>query len=640
MFRRHVLASVLVLPAFALSTLVPRALAAEYHEAPSLAALVAQHQLPPVEQRVPEQPDVVKPTASIGRYGGELRTAFRGDSDQNAILRIVGNQGLTRWTPDYEDVVPNVAAGWTRSDDASVYTFKLRPGMKWSDGTPFTADDITFFVNDLLPDPQFFSSPPSQYVINGKPMRAEKVDDTTVKLIFAGPYLTLPRVLATPLGQHPVLYEKHYCEQFVPKYNPNLPALLKQTGQPDWPTLFRLKCGDIEIPSRWSNVDRPTLDPWIISTPYSGNATQVVLKRNPYFWETDTAGNQLPYIDTVNMHVISDVQSIVLAAVGGQLDLQVRHINTINNKPVLAQHADQAGYVLEPLTATDANAEALFINQTDTNAKLRGLLTNHDFREALSLAIDRDEINDIVFLDQSKPWQVAPLQTDKFYNQQLATQYTDLDLTQANKILDGLGLSKRDGDGFRLYPDGSRVFMTADAMVLDPASIDVLQLVKKDWAAIGIDMGINTEERSLFYNRGHNNDYDIDVMPIPGGIDATSDPRGWLSTHTLDSRQSLPWVNWYQSGGKLGERPSDSMVKRLQLWDQWKQATSDAQADGLFKQILQMAADAFEVIGTEQGLTTFGIHSKKLMNVPASMPNSWSYATPAPSLPQQYYFAQ
>ena len=330
------------------------ATAAELHEAPSLAALVAKGSLPPVAQRVPTAPDVVKPTASIGRYGGVLRTAFRGDADQNAILRIVGNQGLTRWTPDYENVVPNVAESWTRSADASEYTFKLRPGMKWSDGQPFTADDITFFVNDLLPDPQFFSSPPAQYVINGKPMRAEKVDDTTVKLIFAGPYLSFPRVLATPLGQHPVLYEKHYCEQFMPKYNPNIATLLKQSGQPDWPTLFRQKCGDIEIPSRWSNLDRPTLDPWIISTPYSGNATQVVLQRNPYFWETDTAGNQLPYIDTVNMKVISDVQSIVLAAIGGQLDLQVRHINTIGNKPVLAQHADPGGYVLETLTATDS----------------------------------------------------------------------------------------------------------------------------------------------------------------------------------------------------------------------------------------------------------------------------------------------
>ena len=614
------------------------AVAAEYHEAPGLAAQVKAGTLPPVAQRLPQPPEVVTPLTSVGRYGGVLRTALRGDADHNAILKMVGNEGLTRWTVGYDGVLPNVAASWTRSADASEYTFKLRPGMRWSDGQPFTADDITFFVNDLLPDPQFFSSPPAQYVINGKPMRAEKIDENTVKLIFAGPYLSFPRVLATPLGQHPVLYAKHYCKQFMPKYNPNLPALLKQSGQPDWPTLFRQKCGDIEIPARWANPARPVLDPWVITTPYSGSATEVVLKRNPYFWEVDTAGNQLPYIGTINMKVISDIQSIVLAAIGGQLDLQVRHINTINNKPVLAQHAAAGGYVLEPTTGTDANAEGLFLNQTDKTPKLAELLRNHDFREALSLAMDRGEINDIVFLGQSTPWQVAPLPHDRFYNAQLATQYTVRDVAKANKILDGLGLTKKDGNGFRLYPDGGKVFLTAEAMVVDPASIDVLQLVKKQWAEIGVDLGIKTEERSLFYNRGQSNDYDIDVMPLPGGIDPTSDPRGWLSTHTLDSRQSLPWVAWYQSGGKSGIAPSASMQARLKMWNEWKGATTEAQADDLFKKILQSAADAFEIIGTEQGLTTFGVRSKKLMNVPASMPNSWNYPDPAPTLPQQYYF--
>jgi peptide/nickel transport system substrate-binding protein len=613
--------------------------AAEYHEAPALAALVAQGKLPPVDQRLGADPQVIKPVSSVGHYGGTLRTALRGDADHNAILRQVGNMGLTRWTMDYADAVPNVAESWTRSADASEYTFKLRPGMKWSDGQPFGADDVLFFVNDLLPDKAFFDSPPSQYVINGVPMRAEKIDDSTVKLIFAGPYLRLPQVLAAPLGQHPVLYAKHYCQQFVPKYNPDVQKLVKESGQPDWATLFRQKCGDIEIPSRWSNPQRPVLDPWVISTPYTGSATEVVLQRNPYFWQVDTAGNQLPYIDTVNMKVISDIQSIVLASIGGQLDLMVRHINTINNKPVLAQHAEQGGYVLQALTPSDVSASALFVNQTEKNPKLRPFLTNHDFREALSYAIDRDEINSIVFLDQSKPWQTSPLPDDKFYNKQLATQYLDHDPDKANAILDKLGLNKRDGDGFRLLPDGTKLFLSADVMVTDPASIDVLELIKKQWADVGVDLGINTMERSLFYERGQNNDYDIDVMGLPNGINPTNDPRTWLSVHTLDSRQSLPWVRWYATGGKSGEAPSRSMQDRLKLWDQWKQAHDETEADGLFRQILQKAADAYEIIGVEQALTTYGIRSKKLMNVPDKIPLGWDYPTPAPTLPQQYYFS-
>ncbi len=615
------------------------ALAADYHEAPALAALVAQGKLPPVAQRLPDKPEVVTPVNSVGRYGGVLRSAVRGDSDHNGILRLVGNQGLTRWTPDYSKAIPNLAESWTVSDDAKVYTFKLRAGAKWSDGEPFTADDILFFVNELMPDKQFFESPPSQYVVNGKPMRGEKVDDYTFKLIFDAPYLRLPEVLATPLGQHPTLYAKHYCSQFMPKYNPDLPKLLAEAKQPDWPTLFRQKCGDIEIPARWANPEKPVMDPWVVQVPYTGSATQVVLRRNPYFWQVDTAGNQLPYIDTLNLKVISDIQAIVLASIGGQLDMMVRHINTINNKPVLAEHAAEGGYVLQELTPTDTSSMALWFNQSAKNPKTREWLRNRDFRMALSLAIDRDEINDIVFLGQGKPWQIGPLPIDKFYNERLGTQYTQHDPAQANKILDGLGLSKRDANGFRLTPSGEKLFLTADAMVVDTAAIDTMELIKKQWAAVGIDLGINTMERSLYYERAQNADYDIGTYAVPGGMNPTLDPRALVAIHTLDSRQSIPWVRWYASGGKTGEEPSGSMKERMHLWDQWKQASDSATADKLFRNILDLAADGFEVVGTVQAVTTFGVRSKKLMNVPDKIPFSWDYATPGPTQLQQYYFA-
>lgn len=625
-----------------LAIAVSAALAGSAHafqEAPVLAEQVKQGKLPPLDQRLPKSPEVVKPIGSVGTYGGVLRTAVRGDADHNNILKLVGNQGLTRWTPDYAKPIPNLAESWTVNADASEYTFKLRPGLKWSDGAAFGADDILFFVNDLLPNKQFFQSPPSQYVINGQPMKAEKIDDTTVKISFAGSNLQFPNVLATPLGQHATLYSKHYCQQFTPA-NPDLAKVLADSKQPDWATLFRQKCGDIEIPARWGNAARPTMDPWVISTPYTGGGTQVVLRRNPYFWQVDTAGNQLPYIDTINMKVVSDIQTMLLATIGGQFDFLVRHINTINNKPVLSQHADEAGYTLVELSPTDSSAMAIWPNQTEPDAKLRPFIQNHDFRAALSLGIDRNEINDIVYLGQGKPWQVGPLPNDKFYNEKLGTQYTKYDPATANKMLDTIGLNKRDGNGMRLLPDGTKLFIAIDAMAADTAAIDVADLVKKHWAKIGIDTGINVMERSLYYEKAQNNAYDFGTYAVPGGLNPTSDPRAILSTHTLDSRQSLPWVKWYATGGKAGEAPSPSMQARLKLWDEWKQANSPEKADGLFRQILASAADAFEVIGTVEAVTTFGIRSKKLMNVPASMPSAWDYPNPSPTLPATYYFAK
>ena len=607
----------------------------ELHEPPTLAG----GKLPPVAQRVPKNPEIVS-LASPGQYGGTIRTAVRGDADHNAILRIVGNMGLTRWTPDFSKAIPNVAESWTTNADSSVYTFKLREGMRWSDGHPFTADDIIFFTDDLLPDTQFYAAPPPQYVIDGKLMRGEKLDDYTVRLAFAGPYLTFAERLAGPLGQHPVLYARHYCSQFMPKYNPNIGKLLADTHQPNWAALFRQHCGDIETPARWANPDRPVLDPWVVKSPYTGGATEVVLTRNPYFWQIDTAGNQLPYTDALSFKVISDIQSIVLAAVGGQMDLELRHVALINNKPVLAQHAKASKYHLIELDTTDVSAAALFINQTDKNAPLRALLTNHDFRQALSHAIDRDEVNEIVFLGQSQPWQTSPLPQDRFYNKQLAEQYLDFDLKKANEILDKLGLTKRDSNGFRMMPEAGRIVITADADVENPQLIDVLQLFKPHWVKIGVDLAIKPMERSLFYERAQNNDYDIGIMGLPGGVHPYTDPRAWLSVQPLDSRQSLPWVHWYQSGGKMGEKPSPSMIERLKLWDQWKQAATEDKADALFKQILQLAADAFEVIGIAQGTTVFGVCTDRLHNVPAKMPMGWEYPTPAPTLAQQYWLSQ
>ena len=177
-------------------------------------------------------------------------------------------------------------------------------------------------------------------------MRAEKIDDYTVKLIFAGPYLSFRGCWRRLWASIPCCTRNTTASNSCQNTIRTSRRCWQQSGQPDWPTLFRQKCGDIEIPSRWAIPIARRSIPGSSPTPYIGSATQVVLRRNPYFWQVDTAGNQLPYIDTLNLKVISDIQSIVLAAIGGQLDLKVRHINTISNKPVLAQHADQGGYVL------------------------------------------------------------------------------------------------------------------------------------------------------------------------------------------------------------------------------------------------------------------------------------------------------
>ncbi|MDB5888202.1 MAG: peptide transporter, partial [Rhodocyclales bacterium] len=565
-------------------------------------------------------------------------TALRGGADYNAITRLVGPQGLTRWTPDYTDVVPNVAESWSANADNSEYTFKLRQGMRWSDGEPFNADDILFAMNDIVANKQFFTTPPSRYVINDKLVSVSKIDDYTVVFKFAGPYRRFIKELATPVAQHPVLYAKHYCKQFHPKYNEHIADLLKQYKTGDWQTLMRVKCGDVEAATRWGNPDRPTLDPWLISTPYGASTTQTIMRRNPYFWQVDTKGQQLPYIDQLQFSTIDEVETIVLAAINGQLDFQLRHINQVQNRPVLAENARKGKYVLFSSVDTVANSAGLYLNYTTQKPQLRELIRNKDFRIALSLGMNRYDINNIIFLGQGQPRQIGPVKGSPFYNERLATQYVQYDPKTANQLLDKLGLTKRDADGYRLYPNGGRISLNAIVSSAMSFQVDTLELIRQQWAKLGIELIVNASERSLYYERAQRNDYDISIEVFSGGIQPEADLHTFLSLNRAESRQSLLWVQWFESNGKQGEEPAPNMKKRMALYEKWMVANQQKEADDLLKQIFELAADEFDVLGTVGPTKLTGVRNSRLTNVVDNMPSSWAYPTPAPVLPQQWFY--
>lgn len=610
-----------------------------YSESPLLAARVRTGQLPALERRLPEHPEVVT-QGKPGLYGGKLRTALRGNGDGNAILRMIGVQGLTRWKLDFSGVVPNLAESWSTNADVTEYVFHLRKGLRWSDGEPFTADDILFAVNDLLANKQFFTAMPSQYQINEKPMSVEKIDASTVKFRFGGSYRQFIEQLATPMGQHPVMYPMHYCSRFHPRYNPNVGELMKTVQVKDWAQLMRIKCGDPEAPTRWGNPEKPTLDPWVVQEPYNGGATRVVMQRNPYFWQVDAKGQQLPYLDTVQFQVISEIETILLAVINGQLDFQIRHIDQIQNRPVLMENAAKGHYTVMNLLPTPSNAGGLFLNYTTKNPKLRELIRNRDFRIALSLAINRQEINQIVYLGQGEAWQIGPLREHRLYNEKLAKQYTDYDPRRANALLDAMGLGKRDADGFRQYPSGGRITIYHSVMISSNAALQNSELLRKYFREIGIEFVIRATERSLHYDRARTNDYDTVIEGVNGGMDPTLDPRAYVAVHATESRQGLGWVKWYESRGKAGEEPTENMKKRLALYDQWLVAKTDREADGLFAQILALCQEELEVIGLVRNPPTTGIRNAKLMNVPDRFPFGWTYASPGATLPQQYWYAK
>ncbi|MBX6772317.1 MAG: hypothetical protein IRY83_11370, partial [Chloroflexi bacterium] len=270
---------------------------AKFNEAPMLAELVKAGKLPPVEQRLPEDPLVYKPVDQIGKYGGTWHRAFTGPADSQNMERIMHDHFIF-WDPQVTKVVPNIAKGWDIEDGGKTFTFHLRKGMKWSDGHPFTADDIMFWYEDMYLNDELNPTKASWMSIGGKQGKVVKIDDYTVQFQFAEPYyLFLQLVASLGVAGHltngknamGLWAPKHYMQQFHPKYT-SMDAVTKMAKDAkfnSWVDLFKFK-NNCE-----QNVECPTTAPWKTVQPI--NTPQWVLERNPYYFAVDTEGNQLPY---------------------------------------------------------------------------------------------------------------------------------------------------------------------------------------------------------------------------------------------------------------------------------------------------------------------------------------------------------
>ena len=614
-------------------------------EAPMLAERVASGALPPLEERLPVTPKVVTPVEGPGQYGGTWRMGLNGGQDNALLTRTMAYEHLVRWTPDWTAIEANVAESYEVNEEATEYTFKLREGMKWSDGEPFTADDIVFWYEDIVLDEEYGTTHPQGNWLKagGETVAVEKVDDYTVKLKFAAPNGLFLQRLATPDGAEITRWPKHYCSQFHPKYNAdNIEALAAEAEANGWINLMELKCGGVPgtpYDARWQNADLPTLYPWILTTAY-GAGTQVVGERNPYYFKVDTEGRQLPYIDQLLYEVGESVDVLVLKGLNGEIDMQDRHIATLPNKSVFFDNQEQGGFGFFETIPSSMNNTVLALNLTHKDPMKREMYQNKEFRIALSHAINRQEIIDVVYVGQGEPYQLAPRPTSPFYNETLAKQYTEYDPDQANEILDGLYPDKN-ADGMRMGPDGNPITIVIDVTSNQQNNIDAMGLIEGYWAAVGIDAQINSIDRSLLYTRKDSNEHDATVWGGDGGLDVILEPR-WYFPYSGESLYAEAWQTWFNNPSGEGaltppEEPPAGPKQQMALYEQIK-ATGDAEQQAeLMKQILEIAADEFYAFGIALPPNGYGIVRNNFHNVPASFPGAWLYPNPAPTNPEQYW---
>jgi peptide/nickel transport system substrate-binding protein len=620
----------------------------KYQEASALADLVKQGKLPPVDQRLPLGPVVLQPIERTGVYGGTWRMALLGGQDTAWLVRTIGYENLVRWNREWKTVEPNVAESFDVSPDASQFTFKLRNGLRWSDGEPFTADDIVFWYDDYLTNTELNPGGPWEWMMaGGQAGTVTKLDDYTVVFKFSAPNGLLLQKLATPDAQDVVRYPRHYLQQFHKKYNPNVDQLVAAAGAPDWMALFRQKGTTIPgtpYDARWQNPDLPSLNAWSVTSAY-GQGTRVVAERNPYYWKVDPAGRQLPYLDRVVYDVMQDKEVLTLKALNGEIDMMSRHFNTLQNKAVFTENMDKSQYHFFDFIPSSMNTMIIALNLNHKDPTMRQIFQNKNFRIGLSHAINRKEIIDLVYIGQGEPYQAGPRPESQLYNERLARQYTEYDPDKANQVLDQAGYTQRDGDGFRLGPNGQRIsFQVETTSGANPDWTDALKLIQGYWQRVGIDMQVKSEDRSLLYSRKEASEHDAVVWGGDGGLEVVLEPR-WYFPYSNESNFAQAWRVWYNPGAAGGiprtapEQPPADMRRQMQLYDQIKATGDEQKQQELMRQLLEISADQFYVIGISLPATNWGLVKNNFHNVPSKVTDAWLYPAPGPTDPPQYFLA-
>jgi peptide/nickel transport system substrate-binding protein len=612
----------------------------KFQEAPALAEQVRAGKLPPVDKRLPTDPLVVPVVERTGQYGGVWRRAFLGPADANNYVRIVYD-ALVRFSPDGAKIEPKIAAGWESSRDFRTWTIKLRPGARWSDGAPFTADDILFWYQDVLLNKDLVPALPSwMRNADGTPASVEKVSATAVRWTYKQPNTLLLTALANQDGgdrTYAVFLPAHYLKKFHPTYTKkeDLDKLVAAAGFKTWTELFAARNAPPE------NPERPTMAAWAPATRVSDQV--FTLKRNPYFVGVDPSGNQLPYLDEVRFTFFADIQALNLAAIAGEFDMQERHIQ-MTNYPVFKENEKTGKYrVITWPTFGGADAVIMFNQTYKADPDIGKLMATREFRTALSAAINRDQIRESVFLGLGEARQGVPSPGHPYFpGDQYAKKHTQYKLDDANKALDQLGLTKRGADGIRLLPSGKRIVLELSVVPAFAAWPDVAQLVAKDWEKLGVKTVVQVRERALHFRMRDNNElmteiWNEDTTGFPFTGNAKFDPRNSpiLTLGPLYGR-------WAQTKGADGVEPPAPIKRIMEIVDQAKTVGPEQQAK-LAQELFRIWVENLWEVGTV-GLTPMVqgvvVASTRFRNVPTTLGNDWPLRSPGNARAEQFFFTR
>ena len=611
----------------------------DYSESPDLAEKVASGELPSLCDRMPSDPVTIQTLAGTGEYGGILRRFYLGPADGCNFFRL-SHASLVRYSQDGFSLIPSVARDWEMSEDGREWTFHLREGMKWSDGDDFNVDDFVWQYENVIMNEELALVAPLFLRIGNEIGSVEKVDDTTVKFVFPQPNFLFAETVAQAdeacygTSRNVPWAPSHYMQQFHIGHNPDVERDAQDAGFESWTQYYDYK-------TQYNlNMDKPTIAPWKFTNPLGDRV--VLLERNPYFWGVDPVGNQLPYLDGIQMTLVESTEEGTQSAIRGEIDMQGRHIRLDQYVPLRESRAD-SGYSMLTWPAFGGTDVAFFFNMSLPGATGDAIRTKK-FRQALSLAIDRESIKEIMLLGFGEVRQNVPPPGHSHYpGDDIAKLRTEFDVEEANRLLDSV-FADRDVDGWRLS-NGERIVLSVTVTDTFGTWPDTAQVVGRAWEAVGVKTDVNQASRAEHFGRWYKNEWAVMVW------NDNTTASTFIRIHTrapagVGSFHAPGCGLWLQTGGREDDPDAEGypcVQESLDLLDMHRRGPGlpEAERNALAKEIYRTVVEnqySIGIVGLSPMVQGLVVRNNMLQNVPDVAANDWTFRTPNSAFPEQWYF--
>ncbi len=587
-------------------------------DSPALEGKVKSGELPAVDQRLPNSPLAVDVTgdAEPGRHGGDLRMLMGKSSDIRMVM-VYGYARLVAFNQRLE-LEPDILESYEVKEGRE-FTFRLRKGHKWSDGHPFTSEDFRYYWEDIANNDELSPfGPPRDLLVDGEPPTVEFPDELTVRYTWPGPN---PHLLTALAGARPLFIYRpaHSLRQFHASHADaeTLKSLVRRDGSRNWAGLHHR----LDNQYKMDNPDLPVLQPWHPITPPPSD--RFIFERNPYYHRVDQNGLQLPYIDRVIVN-ISDKDLVPAKTGAGDTDLQARYLR-FDNYTFLKGGEKRNDYTVRLWKRGTGNQVALYPNLNVGDPVWREIVRDARFRRALSLAIDRTEINQIIYFGLAQESNNTVRPESPLFQPEFQTEWATFDVAAANAMLDELGLKDRDSQGMRKLPNGQTMEIIVDTAGESTEETDVLELIRESWAKIGIKLFTKPSQREIFRNRVFSGD---SLMSVWSGLDNGVPTADMAPIELAPTQQvQLQWPKWgqhYETSGEVGEEPEMPEIQELlKLMGAWTVSTNTPERADIWSRMLAIHAEQTFTIGTVSGVLQPVVVSNRLRNVPAEGIYNW-----------------